>query len=193
MTIAHEFNYPVAVLRDGVKSVARVSHFRIAAEQILEDIGIPWGHQVAVMFQIVCALALEVPLVLRDIVSLHGVSPNVSLSCEPWGHTDHTGRDSTGAYVHDLSLTTREASPVEEMADLSATPGGDGARMSQLPGAGAGCPGSEPFVSHRPDAYGRLLLAVYVRWKTSLLVASDWLRPVTRGGGLAGGHRALCG
>ena len=59
----------------------------------MEDIGIPSGHQVAVMFQIVCVLALEVPLVLRDIESLHGVSPNVILSCEPWGHMDHSGGD----------------------------------------------------------------------------------------------------
>ena len=46
---------------------------------------------------------------------------------------------------------------------------------------GVGRPGSVPFVSHRPGAYGRLLLAVYVRWKTGLLVSSDWFRPVTRG------------
>ena len=51
---------------------------------------------------------------------------------------------------------------------------------------GLGRPGSVPFVSHRPGAYGRLLLAVYVRWKTGLLVSSDWLRPVTRGGWRAG-------
>ena len=99
---------------------------------------------------------------------------------------------------------TMEALPVEEPLPLpvSPTPGGDGAWMSQLPDAGAGRPGSVPFVSHRPGAYGRLLLAVYVRWKTGILVASDWLHPVTRGGagggwgGLAGGptsHRALCG
>ena len=222
-TIVHAFNYRVAVLRDGVKSAARVGRSRRAAERILEDVDIPWGHQVAVMFQIVCALALEVPSVLQDIESLHGVSPNVSLSCEPWGHTDHTGRDctclsadSTGTYVHDLSLATKEVSPMEEMEDLSAAPGGDGVRMSLLPGAGTGRPGSVPFVSHRPGTYGRLfLLAVYVRWKTGLLVVSDWLRPVTRGwgqawggggGGVADGgggggwqaggptsHRALCG
>ena len=46
---------------------------------------------------------------------------------------------------------------------------------------GVGRPGSVPFVSHRPGVYGRLLLAVHVRWKTGLLVSSDWLRPVTRG------------
>ena len=46
---------------------------------------------------------------------------------------------------------------------------------------GVGHPGSIPFVSEKPGAYGRLLLAVYVRWKTGLLISSDWLRPVTRG------------
>ena len=44
-------------------------------------------------------------------------------------------------------------------------------------------PGSVPFVSERPGAYGRLLLAIYVRWKTGLLVSSDWLHPVTWGEG----------
>ena len=46
---------------------------------------------------------------------------------------------------------------------------------------GIGRPGSIPFVSEKPGAYGRLLLAVYVRWKTGLLISSDWLRLVTRG------------
>ena len=44
-----------------------------------------------------------------------------------------------------------------------------------------GLTGLVPFVSCRPGAYGRLLLAVYVRWRTGLRVSSDWLRPVTRG------------
>ena len=181
--------------------VAWVGRSRRAAERILDDIGIPWGPQVAV----VCVIALEVPSVLRDIESLHGVSPNVILSCEPWGHTDHNGgdceclsSDSTGDYyVHDLSLATKVASPGEKREDLSCFRCGDGSRESQLAGAGAGSPGSVPFVSHRPGAYGQLLLAVHMRWKTSLLVASDWLGPVTwGGGGLAGGptsHRVLCG
>ena len=45
-----------------------------------------------------------------------------------------------------------------------------------------GHPESVPFVSDRPGAYGRLLLAVYVQWRTGVLVPSGWLRPVTRGG-----------
>ena len=52
------------------------------------------------------------------------------------------------------------------------------------PGWEKGRPGLVPFVSYRPGAYGRLLLAVYVRWRTGLLVS--WLRPVTRGGWRAG-------
>ena len=39
------------------------------------------------------------------------------------------------------------------------------------------------FVGENRDDGDDLLLAVYVWWKTGLLVASDWLRPVTRGGG----------
>ena len=45
---------------------------------------------------------------------------------------------------------------------------------------GVGRPGSMPFVSKKPGEYGRLLLAVYVRWKTGLFISADWLRPVTR-------------
>ena len=51
--------------------------------------------------------------------------------------------------------------------------------------AGAGRPGLVPCVSHRPGDYGHLLLAVYVRWQMGLLVSSDWMRPVTRGGGVS--------
>ena len=37
-TIAHVFNYRVVVLRDGVKSAARLGRSRRAAERILEDL-----------------------------------------------------------------------------------------------------------------------------------------------------------
>ena len=103
-TSAHAFNYRVAVLRDGVKSAACVGRSRRAEGRFLEDTVIPWGHQVAVMFQIVSALALEVPAFLQNIGKLRGVSPDVQLSCEPWGHADHSGggceclsSDRTGA------------------------------------------------------------------------------------------------
>ena len=42
-------------------------------------------------FPIVSALALEVPAFLQNIENLRGVSPDIQLSCEPWGHGDHSG------------------------------------------------------------------------------------------------------
>ena len=64
------------------------------------------------MLQIVCALALDMPEVLRELEQLHGVPPNVQLSCEPWRHMNHEDQDyicrlsdRTGAYIHELSVT----------------------------------------------------------------------------------------
>ena len=43
------------------------------------------------MFQIVCALALDVPAVAGCVTDFHGISPDVLLSSDPWGHVDHAG------------------------------------------------------------------------------------------------------
>ena len=109
---------------------------------------------------------------------------------ESWGHVDHSdvncdclSSDRTAAYVHDLAIMPRECLPVSEVEDASVHNGESGARMSRAYCMGVGRPGSVSFVSHRPGVYGHLLLAVYVWWKTGLLVSSDWLRPVTRGAG----------
>ena len=80
-TIAHAFNYRVAVMRDGVKLAALVGRSHRAEGRISEDTDVPCGHQVAVMFQIVSALA--VPAFLQNIGNLRGVPPYVQLSCEP--------------------------------------------------------------------------------------------------------------
>ena len=165
-SIAHAFNYKIAVLRDGVKSAARIGHSQRAAQQILEDVDIPWGHQIAVMFQVVCALALEVPGVLLELRLLNGVSPNVVPVCEPWGHVDHCNEgceclssDRTGAYAHDLSLASCDVLPVSgESPDavspaLTRVPNVQGVNSVWDGGSehsGAGRPGSVPFVSHRP-------------------------------------------
>ena len=121
------------------------------------------------MFQIVSVLALDVPAFLRGIARLRGMSPDVQLSCEPWGHTDHCGggceccsSDCTGAYVHSLSLMPRESVPAAEREEVSVSAGGSEDRGSHILHGNAGRPGSVPFVSHRPGAYGRFLLAVYV-------------------------------
>ena len=130
------------------------------------------------------------PTFLQNIEGLRGVSPNVQLYSEPWGHVDHgdvncdcLSSDRTPAYLHDLALMPRECLPVSEVEDPSVHTEERGARMSHAYSMDVGRPGSVSFVSNKPGAYGRLLLAVYVRWKTCLLVSSDWLRPVTQGGG----------
>ena len=61
MTIAHSFNYKMAGLRNGVKSAVCVARARKAEECFLENSDISWGQQVAVMFQIVSTMALELP------------------------------------------------------------------------------------------------------------------------------------
>ena len=142
------------------------------------------------MFQIISTLTLEVPTFLKGIAGLRGMSPNVQLYSELWGHVDHSdvncaclSSDQTAAYVHDLAHMHREHLPVSEVEDASVHTGESGARICHAYCMGVGRPGSVPFVSDRPGAYGRLLLAVYVRWKMGLLVSSDRLCPVTWGAG----------
>ena len=70
---------------------------------------ISWGQQVTVMFQIVSTMALELPSFLGELEELRGMSPNVQLQCEPWGHNNHEdidcecqASDRMAAYVYDL-------------------------------------------------------------------------------------------
>ena len=106
MTIAHAFNYRMAVLQEGVKSAVRVGRSRKA--QTFHRA------KVAVMFQIVSTMVLELPSFLAELENLKGVSPNVHLHCEPWGHISHEDidcdcqtSDRTAAYVHDLTVNGR--------------------------------------------------------------------------------------
>ena len=193
MTIAHAFNYRVAVLRDGVCSAIRIGRSRKAEGCFLTEPNISWGHQVTVMFQIVSTLVLEVPAFSQFMHEVQGESPNVELYSEPWGHMDHCddncgwlSSDRTASYVHGLSLMLRGGVTGSEdnTAPISTEECEEGVDNTGY--LDVGRPGSVPFVSNRPGAYGHLLLAVYVRWKTGLLVSSDWLRPVTRGGWRAG-------
>ena len=120
---------------------------------------------------------------------LQGESPDVQLMDNPWGHVEHcvakcTCRqsDRTGAYVHCLlSRTGKSDSTSLNDAEVSVEIENGFTFNNDCGYLGVGRPGSVPFVSEKPGAYGRLLLAVYVRWKTGLLISSDWLRPVTRG------------
>ena len=141
------------------------------------------------MFQIVSTLMEEVPAFALRMRELRGEQPRVQLMDNPWGHgedcvakCDCLDSDRTGAYVHCLiprtdltDLTLRDNADVSVDIETGFTFNNDCGYL------GIGRAGSIPFVSERPGAYGRLLLAVYVWWRTGLLLSSDWLRPVTRG------------
>ena len=171
----------MAVLRNGVKSAVMVARARKAEGCFLLISDIQWGQQVAAMFQIISTMVLELPSFPGELEELSGMSPNVQLNSEPWGHDNHEEvdcecqtSDRTAAYLHDLTVNKRELgdSPDADMAS----------NIWPEPDWKKSTPGLVPFVSCRPSAYGRLLLTVYERHLTGLLVSSDWLRPVTRGG-----------
>ena len=135
------------------------------------------------MFQIVSTMVLELLSFLGELGILKGMSPNVQLTFEPWGHDNHEdvnvdcecqASDRMAAYVHDLTVNRR--GPVDSSDSEVAS------NVWPEPDWRKSLPGLVPFVSCRPGAYGRLLLTVYERWRTGLLVSADWLRPVTQGG-----------
>ena len=77
MTIAHAFNYCVAVLRDGVRSAIRIGRSRKEETCFLTEANISWGQQVTVMFQIVSTMMVEVPAFANLMRELKGESPNI--------------------------------------------------------------------------------------------------------------------
>ena len=174
MTIAHAFNYRVAVLRDGVRSAVRVGRSQKTETCFLKDVNISWGQQVTVMFQIVSTLMEEVPAFALRMRELQGESPNVQLTDNPWGHVEHCvakctcqQSDRTGAYVHCLlPRPGKSDSTTLNDAEVSVEIENGFAFNNDCGYLGVGRPGSVPFVSEKPGAYGKLLLAVYVRWKT---------------------------
>ena len=192
MTIAHAFNYRMPVLRNGIKSAVRVARARKAEVCFILNSNIQWGQQIAAMFLIISTMVVELPSFLEELEELSGMPPNVQLKSKPWGHDNHEdmececqSSDRTAAYIHDLSVNKWEPgdSPDRDIA-LSIRPESDW-NKSPL--------GLVPFVSCRPGAYGRILLAVYERRLTGLLVSSDWLQPVTRGGWRTGFPDRGCG
>ena len=142
-----------------------------------------------VMFQIFSTLMEEVPAFALRMRELQGESPNVQLKDNPWGHVEHCDAnctclesDRTGPYVHCLLPMpgTSDSTSLND-AEVSVEVEHGFTFNNDCGYLGIGRPGSVPFVSEKPGAYGRLLLAIYVRWNTGLLISSDWLRPVTRG------------
>ena len=101
-------------------------------------------------------------------------------SCRTLRH-NFLDSDRTGAYVHCLLPRTGKSDSTSlNDAEVSVEIENGFTFNNDCGYLGVGRAGSIPFVSEKPGAYGRLLLAVYVRWKTRLLISSDWLRPVTR-------------
>ena len=88
MTIAHAFNYRMAVLRNGMKSAVRVDGTRKAEVCFLLHSDIQWGQHVAAMFQI-STMVVEFPSFLGELDELSCMPPNVQLDSEPWGHDNH--------------------------------------------------------------------------------------------------------
>ena len=153
-----------------------------------KDVNISWGQQVTVMFQIVSTLMEKVPAFALRMRELQGESPNVQLMDNPWGHVEHCiakcscqQSDRTGAYVHWLLPRPGKSDSLND-AEVSVEIENGFTFNNDCGYLGVGRPGSVPFVSEKPGAYGRLLLAVYVRWKTGLLISADWLRLGALGG-----------
>ena len=92
-SIVHAFNYQVTVLRDGVKLALRTGRSRKAERGILDNVSLPWDQQVAVMFQILSALVLDVSAEAESLVKIRGIPPNLLLPFEPRGHIDHAGSE----------------------------------------------------------------------------------------------------
>ena len=160
------------MLRDGAAPALRIGHSRRVERRFLDNVDISWDQQVAIMFQIVSVLVLDVPEVSACLDQSQGVPPNVLLSSEPWGHIDHDGNsctclssDCTAAYIHglsvilpprDMSLPSPDRPPGEDCVDTDKFLG-DPSDLVLIQTC-SGRPGSVPYASFRAGANGRLLV-----------------------------------
>ena len=125
------------MLRDGAKPALRTACSRKVERGFRDNVSLQWVQQVAMMFQILSALLLDVPMAAKCLTNIRGVSPNVLLSFDPRGHVDQTGgecpcrsSDRTGAYVHAMSsdhppsgcVSTLAFSPQDPNDGVSALP-----------------------------------------------------------------------
>ena len=164
-SIVHAFNYRVAVLRDGAKAAVQTACSRKAERDFLTNVSLPWGQQVAVMFQALCALVLDVPAAAVCLAKFQGVSPNVVLPpsvlpFEPWGLGVDCGcrsSDRIGSYLHELTIgcSTSISQPASGGPGKPGEAGGPGelgelSAASMITSSGkvhSGWPGSVPFMS----------------------------------------------
>ena len=168
MTIAHAFNYRVAVLRDGVRSAVRVGRSRKTETCFLMDVNISWGQQVTVMFQIVSTLMEEVPAFALRMRELRREQPKVQLIENPWGHVEDCvatcnclDSDQTGAYVHCLNSRTglSDSTPRDD-ADVSGEVGAGFTFNNDCGYLGVGRAGSIPFVSEGGTIHERTITSL---------------------------------
>ena len=153
MTIAHAFNYRVAVLRDGVKSALRVGRSRKAERCFMINADIPWGQQVAVMFQIVSTLMADVPEFALVMMELRGMQPHIQLLDDTWGHDGKCVKacdcllpDRAEAFVHCLIPPLLPSGPIPDTGSIDSTMESAGFTFREDCGyLGVGRPGSIPF------------------------------------------------
>ena len=166
MTIAHAFNYRVAVLRDGVRSAVRVGRSRKVETCFLKDVNISWGQQVTVMFQIVSTLMEEVPAFALRMRELR-LMDKVQLMDNPWGHVEDCvakcnclESDQTGAYVHCLIPRTglSESTPWDD-TDVSVEIETGFTFNNDCGYLGVGRAGSIPFVSEKPGQLWQVVVS----------------------------------
>ena len=110
----------------------------------MDDVSLPWGQQVAVMFQIVSTLTLDVPATAGGRYRYSRRFPRCAPILWTMGHADHSGvacgchsSDRTGAYIHAVtaahggsaglrpSLTCAHINPapLQDTADCSSAAG----------------------------------------------------------------------
>ena len=106
----------------------------------------------------------EVPAFALRMRELQGESPDVQLKDDPWGHVEHCDAncvclesDRTGAYIHCLLPKPETSDSTSPNDDEFGGEVENGFKFNNDCGyLGVGRPGSIPFVSEKPGAYGRL-------------------------------------
>ena len=114
------------------------------------------------MFQIISTLMEEVPAFALRMRVLEGESPNVQLKDNPWGHVEHCdanctclASDRTDAYIHCLLPMPETSDSTSQSEDEASVEVANGFTFNNYCGyLGVGRPGSIPFVSEKPRAYG---------------------------------------
>ena len=129
------------------------------------------------MLQIVSTLVVEVPAFTSTMQEIKGESPNIQLYSEPWGHMLHCDTDCSCLSSDRMASYVLSPVPGDAETEIrdgqTSTQAKDNELVDNDCGyLGVGRPGSVPFVSNRPGAYGGLLLVSSEVFRTECAV---WL------------------